>query len=63
MDRATRVVAISLWALSGVILTGTVSRAIADRMHHATVVQCERQAWPAHTHRLNVEFCRDYMMR
>jgi len=45
----------------GCFLAFSVVAGATDRLHEATIQQCEQQAWPAHQHAAHVEFCEMYL--
>jgi len=45
----------------GIAVGFTVVAGATDRLHTATVQQCEQQAWPADQHAAHVEFCEMYL--
>jgi len=48
--------------ISVAVLVGhTVVKAVTNRLHEATIQQCQEQAWPAHQHAEHVEFCEAYL--
>ena len=49
-------------AIGGGCLIGFfVVNGVTDRLHQATIQQCEQQAWPADQHAAHVEFCEAYL--
>lgn len=48
--------------ISIAILAGhAVVKGVTNRLHQATIQQCQEQAWPAHQHAEHVAFCDMYL--